>query len=95
MKKEKLSLITITLFAIAVLLLIYTVYTFYNCFDYLQAVKLEQELTLFSEINYYYNQCASPFIFALILYVLGEMNQKLKIEIKPIVNEEEQEKISE
>lgn len=82
MKKEKLSLITITLFAVAVLLLFYTVYAFYNCYDYIQTIKLEQELTLFSQINYYYAQCASPFLFALILYVLGEMNQKLKIEEK-------------
>ena len=81
MKKEKLSAITIVLFVISVLLLFYTGYAFINSTSYLEEMALQQPITTYQMISYYFKECCSPFLWALMLYVMGEINQKVKIEV--------------
>lgn len=102
MKKEKLSAITIFLYVISVLLLLFTLYRLYGAMTYISALVTEQDFSISENlsdvISYTYEQCASPFLFSIVLYVLGEMNEKLKRllpskrndEIKLEINEQEE-----
>ena len=42
---------------------------------------------LIDVIYYFYEQCASPFLFSIVLYILGEINEKLKIKVCNVPNE--------
>lgn len=83
MKKEKLSLITIFMYSLSILLLLFTIYRFYGAMTYIASLVAEKDFIVSENIQtvifYYYEQCASPFIFSVILYVLGEINEKLKL----------------
>ena len=38
-------------------------------------------ITTYQRISYYFKECGPPFLWALMLYVMGEINQKVKIEV--------------
>lgn len=82
MKKEKISAITIFVYVVSVLLLLFTLFRLYGAMTYISALVTEQDFVISENlsdvISYYYEQCASPFLFSIVLYVLGEMNEKLK-----------------
>lgn len=82
MKKEKLSVITIFVYAVSILLLLFTLYRLYDAMTYISTLVTEQDFVISENlsdvISYIYEQCASPFLFSIILYILGEMNEKLK-----------------
>lgn len=81
MKKEKLSVITI-LYAVSILLLLFTLFRLYDAMTYISTLVTEQDFVISENlsdvISYTYEQCASPFLFSIILYILGKMNEKLK-----------------
>ena len=83
MKKEKLSGITIFMYGLSILLLLFTIYRFYGAMTYISSLVTEQSFVISENIrdviSYYYEQCASPFLFSVIIYGLGEMNEKLKL----------------
>lgn len=97
MKKEKISAITIFLYVISVLLLLFTLYRLYGAMTYISALVTEQDFSISENlsdvISYIYEQCASPFLFSIVLYILGEMNEKLKCLLlakhKDEINEEQ------
>lgn len=82
MKKEKLSVITIFVYAVSILLLLFTLYRLNDAMTYISTLVTEQDFVISENlsdvISYIYEQCASPFLFSIILYILGEMNEKLK-----------------
>lgn len=97
MKKEKISAITIFLYVISVLLLLFTLYRLYGAMTYISALVTEQDFNISENlsdvISYIYEQCVSPFLFSIVLYILGEMNEKLKCLLldkhKDEINEEQ------
>ena len=81
MNKGKLSGITIFMYGLSILLLLFTIYRLYGAMTYISSLVTEQSFiseNMRDVISYYYEQCASPFLFSVIIYVLGEMNEKLK-----------------
>lgn len=82
MNKEKLSAITIFVYVVSILLLLFTLFRLYGAMTYISTLVTEQDFVISENlsdvISYYYEQCASPFLFSIVLYVLGEMNEKLK-----------------
>lgn len=82
MKKEKISAITIFVYVVSVLLLLFALFRLYGAMTYISTLVTEQDFVISENlsdvISYYYEQCASPFLFSIVLYVLGEMNEKLK-----------------
>lgn len=82
MKKEKLSVITIFVYAVSILLLLFTLFRLFDAMTYISTLVTEQDFVISENlsdvISYIYEQCASPFLFSIILYILGEMNEKLK-----------------
>lgn len=83
MNKEKLSAITIFVYAVSVILLLFTLYRLYGAMTYISTLVTEQDFVISENlsdvISYTYEQCASPFLFSIVLYVLGEINEKLKV----------------
>lgn len=92
MKKEKLSAITIFVYVVSVLLLLFTLFRLYGAMTYISTLVTEQNFVISENlsdvISYYYEQCASPFLFSIVLYVLGEMNEKLKY-LLPVKHKDE------
>lgn len=82
MNKGKLSGITIFMYGLSILLLLFTIYRLYGAMTYISSLVTEQSFIISENmrdvISYYYEQCASPFLFSVIIYVLGEVNEKLK-----------------
>lgn len=82
MKKEKISAITIFVYVVSVLLLLFALFRLYGAMTYISTLVTEQDFVISENlsdvISYYYEQCASPFLFSIVLYILGEMNEKLK-----------------
>ncbi|WP_024613931.1 hypothetical protein [Clostridium sp. Ade.TY] len=79
--KKKVCAGSIVLYVIAVLVVFYMIWTLVNCHEYIQTMIAQGGLTFsgneFNVINYYMANCAQYGFFAIVLFVLGIMLQKL------------------
>jgi len=84
---KKIPVVSIVLYVLAGLSIIYTFWTFFNCFDYISELansgQLEYEGSSGDIIGYYVSSCAQYFVYAVLMGTLGWIVQKM--ESKPLV----------
>lgn len=81
MNKKKIPILSIALYVISGMLVFYMIWSVYHSIGYISGMVAQGQLTIsgneYDIVNFYMSNCAQYLLFAVILFTLGWILQKL------------------
>lgn len=92
MNKKRLPILSIILYILAVLLMVFGIWSLRNSANYISLMIKQGQLTFsgneFDIINFVINNCIQYIVFAIILFTLGWISHKLQFIVSNVSNDE-------